>query len=300
MIDQKLHTFLTVIREGSYSKAAARLNMTQPAISHQIRQLEEEYAIKIFYFESRKMKLTKEGSLLEKYARKGLILEQAFQKELKSYKAGNRPFQIGLTPTAEDNLVPAVIARYCAAHENVRVSIITDTIKRIYEKLSTRSLDFAIIEGSLSDSDLERRLLSVNYLCLVVSPKHPYAGRDSVTLEDLKQIPLIMRPHSAGTRQLFEECLLANREKLKHFSIIMEIDNVSTLKALVMSNLGASVMAHSSCITESRHGQLKMIPIQDFDAHREINLVYHRDFGCPPIIDELCSIYEETQKTARQ
>jgi len=296
MIDHKLVTLLTIIKTGSFTKAADILNLTQPAVSHQVRLLENEYNIRIFYPRTRKINLTPEGELLVKYAKKQQNAYKNFLEELQSYKNGGRLFKIGLTPTAEDNIVPDVIARYCTAHKDTRISIISDTIKKIHTKLTARALDFAIIEGSISDSELESRLLSIDHLCLIVSPEHPVASLKSATIDDIMQLPLIMRPRSAGTRQLFEAYLNIHNEKLKHFNIMMEIDNVSTLKALVMSNLGASVVAHSSCIAESLRGQLKIIPISDSVLNREINIVYHHDFSHPKIIDELCQLYEDTKQ----
>ena len=291
MIDPKFTTLLTVIKTGSFTKAAEMLSLTQPAISHHIHSLESEYKIQMFYTKGRKLKLTPEGKILEKYAKKQQSLYKSMLKELKECAEGERPFKIGLTPTAENNLVPNVIARYCTAHPEIKISIISDTIKKLHTKLINRELDFAIIEGSISDSELESRLLSTDYLCLVVSPKHPFANVSEASLEDIKRLPLIMRPQSAGTRQLFESFLSVNNETLKNFNIMMEIDNVSTLKALVMSNVGASIVAHSFCITEARQGRLNIIPIKDLNISREINIIYHKDFMHTPVIDELCALY---------
>lgn len=293
MIDPKLTTLLTILKTGSFTKAAETLNLTQPALSHHIRSLEAEYNIHIFYPKSKKIKLTPEGKILEKYAKKQQNLYNNFLRELESYTGGERPFKIGLTPTAEVNLVPSVIARYCSAHPDTKVTISTDSVKKIYNKLQNRDLDFAIIEGSISDPELESRKLSTDYLCLIVSPNHPLAREKVITLDDVKQLPLIIRPQSAGTRQLFEEHLASRGEKLKRFNIIMEIDNVSTLKALVMSNLGASIVAHSSCVNECKQGLLQMIHVKDLNIHREINIICHKDFSYPNIIDELCRIYED-------
>lgn len=291
MIDQKLVTLLTVIKTGSYTRAAAVLNLTQPAVSHQIKQLEEEYGINIFYPKTRKIKLTPEGEILERYAKKEQALYKTFVKELELSASGERPFKIGLTPTAEVNIVPDVIAHYCAEHPDIKISIISDTVKKLHNKISNRSLDLAIIEGSISDQDLKSRLLDTDYLCLITSTEHPLAQKKHVTLEDIKNVPLIMRPQTAGTRILFETYLENLGKKLKDFNIIMEIDNVSTLKALVKSNLGVSIIAHSSCIHDYNRGRIKIIPIQDFAISREIQLIYHKDFAYPAMIDELCSYY---------
>lgn len=292
MIDAKLSTLLTLIEAQSYTKAAQMLSLTQPAVSQHIRALEQEYDIKIFLKGTKGMVLTPEGRILEKYARRETALYTNLLHDFEAHRNGIHRFVIGITPSAEENMVPRVIATYCNLHPDTKITILTDTIQNITNKLKTYEVDIAIVEGNIQENGLQSRLLDTDYLCLIVSPQHPFANRKSVSLEELKQERLIIRPHGAGTRRMFETFLYGCSETLKNFHVILEIDNVSTIKDLVQSNLGVSVIAHSTCLSEAKRGSLQVIPIQNFQTFREINLVCRSDFAQRQLLEELCQIYE--------
>ena len=293
MIDTRLHTLLTLMEAGSYTKAARVLSLTQPAVSHHIRQLEQEYGAPVFYRSTKQLKLTPEGGILVKYARRMQALENNVIQSLEDYRNGLSRFTVGITPTAEENLVPRVMATYCNLHPDTSIRIVTDTIKNIYNMLKSYEVDIGIVEGSIPDENLTQVLLDTDYLCLIVSPQHPFARRGSVSLEELKGQRLILRSRQAGTRKLFENYLLSCSESLKSFHVIMEIDNVATIKELVASNLGVSVIAHSACIDAEHTGSLSVIPIENFRMTRSINMVHHRDFTHTEILAEIRQIYEQ-------
>lgn len=295
MIDTKLTTLLTLIQTQSYTKAAHALSLTQPAVSQHIRALELEFDIKIFLKGTKHLQLTPEGKILEKYALRETALYQNLLSDFVAYHSAINRFVFGITPSAEENIVPRVIATYCNEHPSTKITVLTDSINNIYHKLKTYEMDMAIVEGNIPDDDLTIVTLDTDYLCLIVSPSHPFAQRDDILLNELKQERLIIRPHGAGTRRLFENYLFGCSDSLKNFHIILEMDNVSTIKELVHSNLGVSVIAHSACIAEEREGLLKVVPIKNFQTHREINLVYPKDFMQSNIIEELCRIYRSCQ-----
>ena len=175
MIDTRLHTLLTLMEAGSYTKAARVLSLTQPAVSHHIRQLEQEYGAPVFYRSTKQLKLTPEGGILVKYARRMQALENNVIQSLEDYRNGLSRFTVGITPTAEENLVPRVMATYCNLHPDTSITIVTDTIKNIYNMLKSYEVDIGIVEGSIPDENLTQVLLDTDYLCLIVSPQHPFA-----------------------------------------------------------------------------------------------------------------------------
>lgn len=292
MTDAKLNTLLTLIEAQSYTKAAAILSLTQPAVSQHIRGLEKEYHIKIFQKGTKGLVLTPEGRILEKYARRELALYHNLRSDIEAYHKGIHRYVIGITPSAEENIVPRVIATYCNHHPDTKITILTDTIQNICSKLKSYEVDFAIVEGNIKEEGMNSLMLDTDYLCLIVSPDHPFAKRDCITLKELKEERLIIRPSVAGTRRMFETYLQGCGESLQDFRIILEIDNISTIKDLVRSNLGVSVIAHSTCISEEHAGHLKVIPIENFKPLREINMVYRDDFGQSRVLEELCEIYK--------
>lgn len=297
MIDRKIITLLTLVNVGNYTQTAKVLSLTQPAVTNHIKQLEEEFGIKIFYKNKRELKLTLEGEILIEYAKKAVSLSDKAQRAIDDHKKSIKRFTVGITQTLGEYLISPIFARYCNEHPDVHINIITDNAKNIYNKLSTYELDWAIVEDSIPNKDYTSILLDTDYLCLVVSPKHKFANRKSVELYELKQERFILRSRNAGTRLLFENHLLRHSENIRNFNIIIEIDNITAIKELVASNLGVTIMSYSACRDEEAAGKLLVVPIKNFNMVREINMVYHKDFKHTEILKDIRQIYAQSKST---
>ena len=134
MIDQKLKTLLSVVREGSYTRAADMLSLSQPAVSYHIRQLEEDNEIKIFYHNRKKLTLTPEGEVLVKYAKRLESISENARRALLDTKQNLRHFTVGITPTCGETLVARVFTSYCEAHPHTNISIATDTLDQLCDR----------------------------------------------------------------------------------------------------------------------------------------------------------------------
>lgn len=294
MIDTKVQTLLTLVTAGSYTKAAQILNLTQPAVSHHIRQLEQEFHIKIFYPSKKELRITPEGEILVKYARRAVAVNTAAHQAISDSLERVRHLAIGITQSAGESLLPQVLATYCGEHPDIHINIFTDTINNLYNRLKVYGLDIAIIEGSLSDENYSCVLLDTDYLCLVVSPEHPFARRGNVPLSELRKEKFILRPPGAGTRELFDTFLISHGLGNRSLNIIIEIDNVAVIKDLVSQNMGVSVIAHSACKDELSSRKLVMVPVENANMVREINMVYHRDYFIHlEVLNDLRNIYHE-------
>ena len=291
MVEAKIHTLLTVISTGSFTEAAKMLSLTQPAVSNHIRQLEQSYGIKIFYKSKKKLLLTPEGAVLEKYARRAVAVAAAARQAILDRQKNIRHLSVAITPTVGEHLVPQVMAAYCGRHQDVHMHIQTAGLKDIHDLLRTFEVDLAVIEGELSDDSLISVLLDTDYLCLIAPADHPFAGRASVRLEELQGERFILRSKGAGTRKLFESYLLGNFHTIQDYNVMIEMDNVATIKELVEQGLGVSVIGHSACIQEQRKGKLAVLPIENASMVRKVNMVYRIDFAHPEVAEELRELY---------
>lgn len=294
MIDSKIKTLLTLESVGSYTKAAQALSLTQPAVSHHIKLLEEEYGIHIFVKGKHKLKPTPAGEVLLKYAHRAAALSTRVKQGIEDCQREINSLTVGITPTASDILVPQVLAAYLNKHPNVRIRIVRGTIKNIDSMLNFFEIDLAIVDGVIKSANTNSILLGTDYLGLVVSPAHPFAKRVSVRLEDIKGEKLILRPKKAETRRLFESYLVSHGYALKDFDVIMEMDSVSSIKEIVMANLGITVISHNVCLDEERDGKLVIVPIEDCRMLRQINLVYPKDFPHQEILQDIRNEYVQS------
>ncbi|PWL48928.1 MAG: LysR family transcriptional regulator, partial [Clostridiales bacterium] len=243
MSDAKLETLLTVYETGSFTKAAERLSLTQPAVSHHIRQLEQELGVHLFLRGEGGMKPTSEGETVLKYASRIQSLYKGMKQALSDQKQHVTRLTVGITHTAESNPIAEVLAKYGSEHNDVHITMISDNITNLYEKLKTYELDFAIVEGRLPAEGFNTLLLDTDSLVLVVANTNRLAKKTMVTVNELKKEKLILRLPDSGTRNLFLSHLESNNMSIRDFNVILEVDNIATIKDLIRRGFGVSILA---------------------------------------------------------
>lgn len=293
MINTRFHTLLEVYKQGSITKAAQALNLTQPAVSQHIKYLEDEYHVKLFLRSDKELKITEDGEILVKYAKRINSLEQSLVTALKDRKRHIRHLTVGVTQSLEMGFTTNLFTAFCNENPKTHVTIVSDTIQGLYQKLKTYELDLILIDGKISDNNFNSILLDTDYLVLAVGNDNPLSKKSLVTLDELKKENLILRLPGAGTRTLFENNLNSNNETIDDFNVIMEVDNISIIKELVKNNFGVSVLAHSTCLNEIKKKKFSVIPVENLSITREINLIYHQDFEYTDILNEITRLYSK-------
>ena len=159
-------------------------------------------------------------------------------------------------------------------------------VSKVYPENANRKRIYSSLDRSLA-------LLGTDYLGLVVSPRHPFARRMSVRLDEIQQENMVMRPKGAETRRMFESYVISNGYLPRDFHVSMELDSVSNIKEIVMADLGISVLSHNVCLDELKRGQLVIVPIENCQMVRSINLIYPDDFSAPAVLQDIRRKYEE-------
>ena len=295
MIDTRLCSLLKILETGSYTKAARALSLSQPAVSQHIRQLEENFGVKVFERSNNRLKLTREGELIAAYARRVMALYANLERELKNEREQVRSLTIGITHSAQSSTIAEALAAYAQAHEGLSIKVLTNTADKLFQMLRSYELDFAFIEGSTSDSELSTRMLDTDCLVLAVSPGHRLARQSAVPISQLKREKLILRLPNSNTRDLFEASLESQNLSIGDFNVIMEIDSIAAIKDLVRQDFGVSVLAKSACMDDVRKGRLTVLNVEGLSMVRQINIVYSRQFQHPEILEGIVKQYNEMQ-----
>ena len=294
MLDPKLYSLLQVCESGRFIAASKKLSITQPAVSHHIKALEEELNVTIFERRSGKIVLTREGEKVVQCARKMQSLYQNLVQNLRDSKKLITHLTVGVTHTAESNPIAEALARYCAENENVIIKMITGTINNLYIKLKEYEIDLAVVEGRITDPSIHHLLIDTDYLVLAVSVNHPYAKRQMISLNELKKERMILRLPNSGTRNLFTAHLESNNMSLNEFNVILELDNIATIKDLIRRDFGVSILPRSVCLDELKKKKIAVLPVENLSMIREINLAYHKDFAQLDILQDIARYYRET------
>lgn len=293
MLDPKLDTLLLVAEKRNFTRAAQALSLTQPAVSHHISQLEQELGVRLFVRGNGDLMLTPEGETVLRYVRRMKALEKKMVEELQ--EAGRRltRLRIGITHTAESSIVAEVLARYTNENPGISITIVTDNINNLYDMLENFELDLAVVEGRSTRPELSALMLDTDYLVCVLANTHPLSHSSMITLDEIRQEKLILRLPNSETRVRFESALAAIGESIADFQVILEVDNVATIKDLIRKNLGISILARSACMDELRKGKLTALPIENLSMTRETNLVYHRDFAHKETLQDILALFKK-------
>ena len=289
-----LRYFLAVAREENITKAAALLHVTQPTLSRQLMQLEQELGVTLFLRKKGQIQLTPEGEIVVQYVRRMKALEQQMMQELKSSDRRLTRLRVGITHTAESNLITEVLAKFGQENDGVSITITTDTIKNLYDAMEHFELDLAVVDSTVPSPDLNALMLDTDCIVCVLSNNNPLSSHAMVTLEDLKKERMILRLPSSATRKLFEAHLLSVGMSIDTFDVAMEVDNIATIKDLIRKDLGVSILARSACMDELRKGKLTALPIENLSMVRQMNLVYRKDFPHMELLYEILRLYHDT------
>jgi len=294
VIDSKLYTLLAAVEFNSYTKAARHLSLTQPAVTQHIKQLEKELNIKIFNRTGNEIKPTNEGNIVIRYARRSIALYERMEQSI--FQRHMLRLIVGITHTAESNAVAEVLGKYSAKNPGTSITIITGSINNLYEMLKNYEVDLAVVEGKVQDDSINSILLDTDSLVLVVSNNHHLAKKNMVKINDLKNEPLILRRPSSGTRNLFTAHLESHNMSVDDFNVILEVDNIATIKDLIRRDIGISILSRSVCLDELKKGKITVLPIENLSMIREINILYHSDFRHVDILENIMKEYNKVIK----
>ena len=300
MTDPKLISLLTVYDTGSFTRAAQKLALSQPAVSQHIRLLELEFGIRIFERGHNALRLTREGEILVRYARRFQALDHNLREALNSQMRQLTSLTVGITHTAESNAIAEALARYVNLHEHVSIKVITGSVDQLYDGLKTYELDMAVVEGPNLNPRFHCVMLDTDRLVLAIPPDHPLARQTMVTIDELKREKLILRLPNSSTRALFNSSLEAHNLRLSEFNVVLEIDNIATIKDLIRRGFGVSVLAQSACMDELNKKKMAVLSIENLSMVREINLVYSQDFNHPEALREIVKCYNEVKQTVTE
>jgi DNA-binding transcriptional LysR family regulator len=273
-----LTTFLEIAKSGSFSRAGQKLFRSQPAVSAQIRQLEQEYGEKLFDRVGKSVRLTSAGEALLDYARQLLSLKnESLHAVADQATAPRGKLTVGANEATCLYVLPHVFAEYHKHYPLVQISIYRNFSRKVLEKIEDGSLDVGIVTLPAKAPSLKTHSIFRDRVMLMVNPSNPLARHRNVRISEIAEQPLII-PKTGFTRQLFDKHFRPYRSRLR---ITMELPSVGMIKRFVAAGLGVSLISESFARDEVRAGDVKLIAISDVELWRELGLVYRRDRTLP-------------------
>ncbi|MGA9981304.1 MAG: LysR family transcriptional regulator [Candidatus Sulfotelmatobacter sp.] len=270
----QLETFLEVARHASFSRAAEKRFRTQPAISSQIRSLEEEVGAKLFDRSGGKVSLTAGGKAFQKYVEETLDARKAMLVAIAEMERVPRgEIIVGANEGTCLHILPEVFAEFKKQYPDVSVNIKRSDYAGILESVIDNSVDFGVVSLPVTDNRLTVVLIHRDELVIIVQPSHPLGKMKAAPIAEAAKFPLVV-PKVGHTRDSLEELFHERRLKPNY---TMELDSSELLKRFVAAGVGVGFIARSSVVEDIRARSLAAITIADAQVRRDLALVFRKD-----------------------
>jgi DNA-binding transcriptional LysR family regulator len=272
-LDQ-LHTFLEIVRLKSFSKAAQTCYRTQPAISAQVRQLEQELNCTLFERLGTRIALTTAGKIFSEYAEQILQLRRRAQEVINELERVPRgELVIAANEATCIYVLPTVFSEFKKLFPNVQLHVDRSFGSRVVGAVLDNLADFGITQLPVQEKKLQVVKIHSDEIRLVVPGDHAFAGRESVTCFDVTSDPMLL-PKSGTTRSRLNAWLEPVEDDIQ---TSMELDSTEMMKQFVMAGLGISFLAVSNCRAELESGRLASIALAPEPMTRQLGLIYRKD-----------------------
>jgi len=270
----QLETFLEVARLNSFSRAAEKRFRTQPAISAQIRALEEEVGARLLDRTGGKVAITAAGKAFQKFAEETLQSRRSVLTLLAEMERVPRgEIVVGANEATCLYILPEVFAEFKKQYAGVNVSINRAEHARILEQVIDHSVDFGIVSLPVNDNRLTVVPIHKDELVLIAEPNHALARCTAVSVAQIAEYPLLL-PKSGRSREAIDNAFANRRLKA---SVSMELDSSELMKRFVEAGVGVGVIARSNVLEDHRAGVLCAISLSDVRIPRDLALVFRKD-----------------------
>ncbi|HWZ83316.1 MAG TPA: LysR family transcriptional regulator [Terriglobales bacterium] len=270
----QLEIFLEVARLSSFSRAAEKRFRTQPAISSQIRALEEEIGARLLDRSGGRVSLTVAGKLFFKYAEETLEERKAiFTAIAETEHVPRGAIVVGANEGTCLHILPEVFAQFKRNYPDVAVNIKRSDYAKILESVSDNSVDFGVVSLPVTDNRLECVPIHRDELVVITAPKHPLASKKSVKVAEVAAYPLVV-PKGGHTRDALET-LFYDLHLKPHYA--MELDSSELLKRFVAADVGVGFIARSNIQEDIRANALAALALSDAQIRRDLALVFRKD-----------------------
>ena len=269
----ELQVFLAVATERSFSRAAARLHRTQPAVSQAIKRLEEELDERLFDRSSKGGRLTEAGEILLDYAERLTRLKDEAEgavRELQDLRRGR--VLIGANEGAVHVLLP-VIEHFRRDHPHAQVEVRRVPARQVAREVLSRSLDFGVLTFAPRERGLQTLALGEDELVMLISPAHPLACRSRITMEELGRQTVIAHNEASPAR---ERVLRLYEQQHTSINIQIGLPSLDGIKRAVEMGLGVALLPQRCARTEIARGQLAAVKVPQLRLPRQVRLVYRR------------------------
>ena len=278
MVNYKhLLAFVTVVRKKSFTVAAKELFLTQPAISWQIKNLENEVDLVLIERKERGTKLTEAGKQFYLYAEKIIKAYEQLMEEMKQLKCMEKGrLLVGASTVPGEYILPKYMGLFKETYPSTDVIVSTGPSEIMGEKLLNGDIHMGVIGAKLEDSRIESKLFLQDEIVMVCRTGHPLADKKKVTLDNVIEYPLIVRERESGVRHTLEDSLSERGYRLRHFPYYTELSGSHSGITGVQNSDAVSFVSNIVAKENLANGTINVVDIADFKMPRNIYIIYNQ------------------------
>ncbi|WP_407269892.1 selenium metabolism-associated LysR family transcriptional regulator [Radiobacillus sp. PE A8.2] len=275
---EKLKTFITVADKKSFSEAAKILFLSQPTITAHIKALEQHLNTSLLERTTKQVQLTKAGTILYGYGKDIIRLSEIAEKEIRGM-AGHvyGELLLACSLTIGENILPQLLGRFKEAFPLIQTTVDISNTTHILSRIKDHSLDLGLIEANITDPDIVLEPFLRDELMLVAKPGYFSHDKNYLSLDEVIQLPLILREKGSGTRAEMMQHLRKAGVNIDKLHIAFELGSTEAVKSAVEAGLGISIISKNAIKKELKLDLLQTYPIENLVLSRYFYIVYHRE-----------------------
>lgn len=274
MFDFRLKVFDTVAKRLNFTKAANELNITQPAVTKHIKEIELNLNIKLFERNGTKIKLTKAGEILLKYTEEIFSVYQKMEFEIGQLQEKQKgTLRLGASTTIAQYVLPPILAEFRKRFPEIQLSLVIQNSEKIEELLANQKIDIGLIEAQIKNRTFHYFPFMKDEIVLVSRQNHSIFTKNNIKLDDLKNIPLVFREPGSGTLETIDLALKSKNIKLNELNIEIQLGSTESIKSYVLHSDALAFLSIQSILQELKNQTLTIIDIKNLVIERNFNFI---------------------------
>lgn len=274
IFDFRIQVFHEVAARLSFTKAANALNITQPAVTKHIREMENQLNVRLFNRHGNHVTLTPAGEVVYRYAEKILNAYRGMEAELSQVlDVRSGIVRIGASTTVAQTILPRLLALFRKAYPAIGFSFVQGNSDFITQQVMSEAVDIAVVEGITHHTQLTYAPFVKDELVLVTNAANRMARKDSITLDELYTVPLVMREAGSGTLDVIKRAMLAAEIDMSRLTIDIKLESTIAIKQYLMHSESAAFLSIQSIVEELKYRQLSVLEIEGLEIYRDFQFI---------------------------
>jgi DNA-binding transcriptional LysR family regulator len=274
---------------------AERLDISQPAVSKQVQELERALGVHLFDRIGRRVYLSRAGEVLADYARRLFALAREAEEAMADVRAAGRgKLAIGASTTIGTYLLPGVLAKFRRRHPRIELLVQIENTEQVHRRLTGQEVEIGLTEGFVEDEGLEAEVFYRDELVMIAAAGHPLAGQPRVTLSAVRRESFILREPGSGTRAVEERALARLKLPVR---VAMALGSTEAIKRVVAAGVGLAIVSRLAVCAECNAGSLVVLPVAGLGIKRPLHLVRRKGRRDGPALQAFCGVLREQTAT---